>query len=59
MAPAGGAADWRQYSGTYLVPAGQTTTRFSFQAVSSAGGGASGNFLDGVLFQTPPCRPMP
>lgn len=49
---------WRQYSGTYTVPAGQTTTRFSFQAVSSAGGGASGNFLDGVVFQTPPCRPM-
>ncbi|WP_459805728.1 Ig-like domain-containing protein [Herbidospora sp. RD11066] len=49
---------WRQYTGTYTVPAGQTTTRFSFQAVSSAGGGAFGNFLDGVVFQTPPCRPM-
>nr|WP_062339360.1 Ig-like domain-containing protein [Herbidospora sakaeratensis] len=49
---------WRQYTGTYTVPAGQTTTRFSFQAVSSAGGGAFGNFLDGVVFQTPPCKPM-
>ncbi|WP_214105415.1 Ig-like domain-containing protein [Acrocarpospora catenulata] len=49
---------WRQYSGTYVVPAGQTVTRFSFQAVSSAGGGAFGNFLDGVVFQTPPCQPM-
>lgn len=49
---------WRQYTGTYTVPAGQTTTRFSFQAVSSAGGGAFGNFLDGIVFQTPPCRPM-
>ncbi len=50
---------WRQYTGTYTVPAGQTTTRFSFKAVSSAGGGAFGNFLDGRRVpQTPPCRPM-
>ncbi|GLX96734.1 hypothetical protein Hesp01_46840 [Herbidospora sp. NBRC 101105] len=49
---------WRQYTGTYTVPAGQTTTRFSFRAVSSAGGATSGNFLDGIVFQTPPCTPM-
>ncbi|TKK91693.1 hypothetical protein FDA94_02670 [Herbidospora galbida] len=49
---------WRQYTGTYVVPAGQTVTRFSFESVSAAGGAAFGNFLDGVVFQTPPCQPM-
>ncbi|MFS1302585.1 Ig-like domain-containing protein [Streptosporangium longisporum] len=50
---------WRQYTGVYVVPPGQTTTRFAFQSVSAAGGSpTAGNFLDGVVFQTPPCRPM-
>lgn len=34
---------WVVYSGTYVVPIGQTTTRFQFD---SLGGGSSGNFID-------------
>ncbi|MFC4015279.1 Ig-like domain-containing protein [Nonomuraea purpurea] len=50
---------WGHYTGTYVVPAGQTITRFAFESVSAAGGNpAIGNFLDGVVFQTPPCLPM-
>lgn len=38
---------WVLYSGTYTVPAGQTTTRFQFNAVSTASGNNSiGNFID-------------
>ncbi|MFF5854450.1 isopeptide-forming domain-containing fimbrial protein [Streptomyces sp. NPDC012751] len=44
---------WGYYTGTYTVPAGQTTTRFSFRSVSAAGGNRGvGNFLDGVFFGT-------
>ncbi|RCG28658.1 hypothetical protein DQ384_23240 [Sphaerisporangium album] len=47
---------WGHYTGVYVVPPGQTTTRFSFESVSAAGGNPSiGNFLDGVVFSTPPC----
>ncbi|GGQ17775.1 Ig-like domain-containing protein [Streptosporangium pseudovulgare] len=47
---------WRRYTGTYIVPPGQTTTRFAFESVSATGGSpALGNFLDGVTFSTPPC----
>nr|WP_246214744.1 hypothetical protein [Modestobacter muralis] len=47
---------WGTHSGTYTVPLGQTTTRFGFQAVSSAGANASvGNFLDSISFGTQPC----
>ncbi|MGV9771074.1 Ig-like domain-containing protein [Streptosporangium sp. NPDC003464] len=50
---------WRHYTGVYVVPPGQTTTRFAFESVSAAGGTpTAGNFLDGVVFQTPPCLPM-
>ncbi|MER6948307.1 Ig-like domain-containing protein [Nonomuraea sp. NPDC000554] len=50
---------WRLYTGVYVVPPGQTTTRFAFESVSAAGGTpTAGNFLDGVVFQTPPCLPM-
>ncbi len=44
---------WGEYSGLYRVPAGQSTTRFGFLAVSSAGGPTFGNFLDSVAFN--PC----
>lgn len=48
---------WRHYTGVYVVPPGQTTTQFAFKSVSAAGGSpAVGNFLDGVVFGTPPCR---
>ncbi len=47
---------WAVYSGTYIVPAGQTTSRFAFQAVSSAGGSpGAGNFLDDVTFYNVNC----
>lgn len=47
---------WGSHTGSYTVPAGQTTTRFGFEAVSSAGGNASvGNFLDDITFGTGPC----
>ena len=38
---------WSGYSGDYVVPAGQTSTRFAFANVSSANGRASyGNLID-------------
>ncbi|GGO62179.1 Ig-like domain-containing protein [Nonomuraea cavernae] len=47
---------WGYYTGVYVVPPGQTTTRFAFESVSAAGGSpTAGNFLDGVTFSTPPC----
>ncbi|QXG75642.1 DUF11 domain-containing protein [Modestobacter sp. L9-4] len=47
---------WGRYSGLYTVPAGQTTTRFSFGAVSTNGGKLSiGNFLDDITFGTNGC----
>ncbi len=41
---------WVYYTGNYTVPAGQTTTRFIFQAVSSVGGASVGNYLDAISF---------
>ncbi|MEU7739303.1 Ig-like domain-containing protein [Nonomuraea sp. NPDC049158] len=47
---------WVHYTGVYVVPPGQTITRFAFASVSATGGSAAfGNFLDGVTFSTPPC----
>ncbi|MBC2159783.1 DUF5011 domain-containing protein [Listeria booriae] len=44
---------WQIYSGTYTIPAGQTTTRFQFEAVSTAGGEPTrGNYLDDIVFAT-------
>jgi uncharacterized repeat protein (TIGR01451 family) len=51
-----GTSAWGTYSGFYTVPRGQTTTRFSFAAVSTYGGGLSvGNFLDDISFGTNAC----
>ncbi|WP_336032653.1 DUF7507 domain-containing protein [Geodermatophilus sp. FMUSA9-8] len=51
-----GTSAWGTHSGTYSVPAGQTTTRFAFAAVTTAGGNASvGNFLDSISFGTSAC----
>ncbi|AWH83626.1 hypothetical protein HYN59_00180 [Flavobacterium album] len=41
---------WGYYTGSYTVPAGQTTTRFIFQSVSSVGGASVGNYLDAISF---------
>ena len=47
---------WVNYTGSYTVPAGQTTTRFAFTAVSTSSGNATiGNFLDNVQFSNAPC----
>lgn len=45
-----GTSDWSYNTGTYTVPAGQSVTRFIFEAVSSAGGATVGNFLDAISF---------
>ena len=52
---------WGAHTGSYVVPSGQTCTRFGFRAVSSAGGDNSfGNFLDAVSFSvTVPATPRP
>ncbi len=56
---------WGHHTGSYVVPPGQTCSRFAFRAVSSAGGDQSfGNFLDAVSFSvavpaTPRPRPTP
>lgn len=47
---------WGRHTGVYVVPAGQTSTRFGFRAVSTANGNASvGNFLDDITFGLGPC----
>ena len=38
---------WRKYEGNYVVPAGQTTTRFQFEATS---GSSLGNYIDAISF---------
>lgn len=41
---------WNQYTGTYVIPAGQKTTRLKFEPIAVASGNNSmGNLLDGVL----------
>ena len=46
---------WGRHSGGYTVPAGQTVTRFQFEAVSAAGGASVGNFLDDITFGNDAC----
>ncbi len=51
-----GSTAWGYYTGVYVVPAGQTVTRFAIQSVSATGGSQfAGNFVDGVAFTSPPC----
>jgi hypothetical protein len=56
-----GTTAWGVHTDDYLVPAGQTCTRFAFRAVTSVGGASFGNFLDAVSFTTtipaPPSDP--
>ncbi|MES2093588.1 MAG: DUF11 domain-containing protein [Actinomycetota bacterium] len=47
---------WGRHTGVYVVPPGQTSTRFGFRAVSTANGNPSiGNFLDDITFGLGPC----
>ena len=46
---------WGRHNGEYMVPAGQTQTRFQFEAVSAAGGPSVGNFLDDITFGNDAC----
>lgn len=41
--------NWKKVEGVYIVPEGQTLTRFAFQSINP---GSSGNFLDDVEFKT-------
>jgi hypothetical protein len=52
---------WGTHTGDYVVPAGQTCTRFAFRAVSSGAGNDSfGNFLDAIGFSVSiPASPTP
>ena len=51
---------WGVHTDDYVVPAGQTCTRFAFRAVSATGGPSQGNFLDEVAFTTTiPAPPTP
>ncbi|MEC1679417.1 isopeptide-forming domain-containing fimbrial protein [Bacillus mojavensis] len=51
-----GRTAWGTHTGSYTVPAGQTKTRFGFEAVSTAGGSiGAGNFLDDIFLGTEPC----
>ena len=62
-----GVTAWGTHTDEYVVPAGQTCTRFGFRAISTATGNASvGNLLDDVSFAitvpptpTPPASPTP
>ena len=49
-----GTAAWGVHSDDYVVPDGQTCTRFAFRAVSSTGGDNSfGNLVDAISFAIP------
>ncbi|MCB0126843.1 MAG: hypothetical protein KDE58_31505, partial [Caldilineaceae bacterium] len=45
-----GNSAWLEFTGTYIVPTGQNTTRVEFLPLATAGGNnAAGNFLDGIV----------
>ena len=47
---------WVGHTGTYVVPANQTVTRFAFvSAPMGSGNPMIGNFLDDISFGTPSC----
>jgi hypothetical protein len=51
-----GNSAWVLYTDTYKIPAGQTTTRFAFQAVKTASSISVGNFLDDIVFTPETCQ---
>jgi len=47
---------WVRHTGTYVVPSGQTLTRFGFESGPTASKNKSiGNFLDNIFFTTESC----
>jgi Fibronectin type III domain len=48
-----GKTAWGLHTYAYTIPAGQTVTRFAFQAVNA---GSYGNFLDDVVFTPESCQ---
>lgn len=49
---------WVLHTGSYVVPAGQTSTRFGFESGATASGNKSvGNFLDHIYFTREICVP--
>lgn len=47
--------EWTGFGDFYQVPAGQTMTRFAYEAVTTASGSAgSGNLIDGISFRKCP-----
>ncbi len=51
-----GVDSWAPHGGVYVVPPGQTVTRFAFESVETGSGDPSrGNFLDRVEFANAPC----
>lgn len=45
------AGQWATYEGSYLVPSGQTLTRFTFKSQSSTDTDTVGNLVDNISFQ--------
>lgn len=54
-APLADGQAWATHTGLYTVPAGQTTTRFAFESISSVGGGGVGNLLDNISLGNASC----
>jgi hypothetical protein len=47
---------WQLKQGTYVIPAGQTTTRFQFRALyTNAGNTSVGNLIDNISFNVRSC----
>ncbi|MBS7256769.1 T9SS type B sorting domain-containing protein [Flavobacterium branchiicola] len=54
-----GKSQWKLYSGTYVVPINQSTTRFIFEAVETASNNPTiGNFLDAINFNSALEKPI-
>lgn len=51
--------EWARYTGTYIVPADQTTTRFALRVVSQFNDPREGNFVDDVTLGVADCDAVP
>jgi hypothetical protein len=54
-----GKAAWVKYEGTYVVPAGQTSTKFMLVPISGASGLTNANLIDNVSVLQAPLAPAP